>query len=177
MTNTPLHVLIIGGYGMFGLRLTKNLARYYDIEITIAGRNLNKARELQTEIATRWKKNIGIVKIDLFDEQLAARIGALDVDCVVNASGPFQGQDYRVPQACIEAGTHYLDLADDREFVADIGRLNDAALAKGLLIAAGASTVPALSSAVVDHYRSEFYALDSIRIGISPGNQIRRGIG
>lgn len=177
MPNTPLHVLICGGYGMFGLRLTNNLARHYDIEVTIAGRSIDKARALQTEIATRWHKNIGIAKIDLFDERLALRIGELDVDCVVNASGPFQGQDYRVPQACIEAGVHYIDLADDRDFVANIGKLNDAALAKGLLITAGASTVPGLSSAVVDHYRSEFYALDSIRIGVSPGNRIRRGIG
>lgn len=173
---TP-RILVLGGYGMFGIRLTRNLVRYYDVDVTIAGRNPDKARELQSEIAAHWDERVRVARIDLFADRLAARLLKLGVDVVVNASGPFQGQEYRVARACIDAGVHYLDLADDREFVAGIGALDEAARAKGLLIAAGASTVPALSSAVVDHYRPDFYRMDAIRLGISPGNQIRRGLG
>ncbi|MGI9343163.1 MAG: saccharopine dehydrogenase NADP-binding domain-containing protein, partial [Gammaproteobacteria bacterium] len=176
MADLPLNVLILGGYGMFGRRLTSNLVRHHDVDVTIAGRSLAKARALQDEIATRWHKQIGIARIDIFSDDLSSCFGALGVDCVVNASGPFQGQDYSVAEACIDAGAHYVDLADDREFVAGIDALDERAIAKSLVVTAGASSVPALSSAVVDHYRPEFYALDSIRVGISPGNQVKRGI-
>ena len=177
MSNERFRVLVLGGYGMFGRRLATNLARHYDLDVTIAGRNLDRAHELQREIATRWDRRIAVECIDLDRDNLALALLKLTPDVVVNASGPYQGLDYRVAQACIDAGVHYLDLADDREFVANISTLHEQAVDKGLLIAAGASSVPALSSAVVDHYRSEFYELESICLGISPGNRIRRGIG
>jgi len=43
---------------------------------------------------------------------------------VINASGPFQTQDYRVARAAIDAGAHYVDLTDARGFVTGIGALD-----------------------------------------------------
>jgi hypothetical protein len=43
---------------------------------------------------------------------------------VIDAAGPFQGSDYRVPSACIAAAIPYLDLADARDFVCGIGALD-----------------------------------------------------
>lgn len=91
---------------------------------------------------------------------------------VINTIGPFQTADYRVAEACIEAGVHYIDLADSHQFVAGIAQLDEAAHARGVAVISGASTVPALSGAVI---AESGLAPESVRIGISPGNNAPRG--
>ena len=89
------------------------------------------------------------VALDCSDD-LAAELRWLDAGVVVHAAGPFQGQDYAVARACIEARAHYVDLADARGYVCGIGALDEAARRSDVLVVSGASSVPALSSAVVD---------------------------
>jgi hypothetical protein len=95
---------------------------------------------------------------------------------VVNASGPFQGQDYRVAEACVQAGCHYIDLADGREFVTGIDVLNARAIHAGVLVTSGASSVPALSSAAADRLVRGLRTVEEIKVGISPGNRTERGL-
>ena len=88
----------------------------------------------------------------------SAKIGADDLkrrqaDILINATGPYQAQDYRLARTCIAAGVHYLDLADAREFVTGIVDLDAEARHAGVLVVSGASTVPGLSAAVVDLMR------------------------
>jgi hypothetical protein len=68
-----------------------------------------------------------------------------------------------------------VDLADGRDFVTGITALDDEARKAGCLLVSGASTVPALSSAVVDHLHDRFATLISIDHAISPGNRTPRG--
>ena len=109
------------------------------------------------------------VCIDAEDPQLQETLRALRVETVVHTAGPFQGQDYTVARAAIDARCHYMDLADSRQFVTGIHVLDDRAKERGLTVTSGASSVPALSCAVVDRYLPEFQRLESIRIGISSG--------
>jgi hypothetical protein len=44
----------------------------------------------------------------------------LKPNILVHASGLFQNQGYEVAAACIHNGVHYLDLADRRDFVANM---------------------------------------------------------
>ena len=97
------------------------------------------------------------------------RVRRLGAAIVIHTAGPFQGQSYAVPQACIGAGAHYLDLADGRAFVCGIKTLDAAARYNDVLVVSGASTLPALSSAVVDSLRSRFSSIDSIDHGITSG--------
>ena len=94
---------------------------------------------------------------------------------LVNASGPFQKQDYALARACIGAACHYVDLADARAFVGGIGRLDAEARAADVAVISGASSVPGLSSAVVQAFAAEFRSLEAIEIGISPGNSFDPG--
>ncbi len=43
-----------------------------------------------------------------------ALLAAHRPDLLIDAAGPFQNSDYRVPLACARAGVPYLDLADAR---------------------------------------------------------------
>jgi hypothetical protein len=79
-------------------------------------------------------------------------------------------------EACIGLGIHYLDLADGREFVQGVHALNAAAVEHGVLVVSGASTLPALSSAVIENLASAFSEIEEIDIGIAPGYSGPRGL-
>lgn len=105
-----------------------------------------------------------------------ADIAALDAFCVVDAAGPFQHQDLRFACAVIEAGCHYVDLADARDFVAAFPALDDLAKRHGVLAVTGASSTPALSHAVLDELTRGWTRVDSVEIAISPGNRAPFGL-
>ena len=109
------------------------------------------------------------VRVDAASATLSEFLKEQQVGTVIHTAGPFQGQDYTVARAAIKAGCHYIDLADGRQFVTGIEVLDADAKARGLTVTSGASSVPALSCAVVDRYLPEFERLESIRIGISSG--------
>jgi saccharopine dehydrogenase-like NADP-dependent oxidoreductase len=159
-------VLVIGGYGFFGARICGALSKNPAIRLLIAGRNSDNARRLAQQLGLAADQAVGI---DADSPGLREILRRLRVGTVIHTGGPFQGQDYAVPRACISAGCHYIDLADGRQFVAGIGALDSAAKERGLVVTSGASSVPALSSAVVDRYLPDFERLESIRIGISSG--------
>src|SRR5262245_8072980 len=94
---------------------------------------------------------------------------------VVHAAGPFQATDYRVAECCIRSGSHYIDIADGRQFVSGIGILDESARAQGLLVTSGASSVPAITYALISELNQQFGLLDTIEIALSPGNQNPRG--
>ncbi len=107
--------------------------------------------------------------MDYESPQLQKHLKDLRPSVLIHTSGPFQDQDYGVAEACVQAGCHYVDIADGRSFVSGIGILDQGAQERGVLLASGASSLPALSAAVVDRYRSSFRRLQAIRHGISAG--------
>lgn len=167
------HVLIIGGYGNFGRFISQTLARETDIQLTIAGRSKEKADTLAAElqispIAQGYQLDIR--------KPLTEHLRHLQPDIVIHTSGPFQRQGYGVAQACIEYGAHYIDLADGREFVSNITTLNKTAQDNNVLIVSGASSVPGLTSAIVDKYLPEFGHLESLDYGITTAQKTTRGL-
>lgn len=159
-------VLVLGGYGFFGLRISAALASTESVRVLVGGRDLERAKAATRAIDLSVEH---AVVLDAHDRQLADVLRRLHVDVVIHTAGPFQGQDYSVARAAIAAGCHYIDLADGRQFVAGISSLSALASAAGATVVSGASSVPALSSAVIDRYLARFERLESIRIGISSG--------
>jgi hypothetical protein len=172
----PYRVLVIGGTGFFGRRLVQRLARQGGLAVTVAGRSVASAQSLVDGLRPTAQADLSAAELDTGAPAWAERLRALAPQVVVNTAGPFQGQDYAVARACIAAGAHHLDLADGRAFVAGIGGLDAEASAAGLMVTSGASSVPALSSAVVDHLVHGWQQVDRIDIGISPGNRTDRGL-
>ncbi|HUT42221.1 MAG TPA: saccharopine dehydrogenase NADP-binding domain-containing protein, partial [Gammaproteobacteria bacterium] len=166
-------VLVIGGYGNFGRFISRSLAREPMLQLIIAGRSLDKARVFAAELAAAHRPEA--VALDI-TANLSAALGKVRPDITIHTSGPFQAQGYEVAKACIEAGSHYIDLADGRDFVAGIGSLDWEARDKGVLVVSGASSVPCLTAALVDHYRNEFGRLESLDYGITTAQQTTRGL-
>jgi hypothetical protein len=169
-------VLVIGGYGFFGRRVVEWLARQPGLHVIVAGRSAEQGQTLVQTLRRSAVSEVSCATLDVHAGGLERALQALAPQSVVHTCGPFQGQTYRVAEACIAAGAHYIDLADGREFVAGIGCLQQRALDAGLAVISGASSVPALSSTVADHLARGFTRVETIDIGISPGNRTDRGL-
>ncbi|HXF53671.1 MAG TPA: saccharopine dehydrogenase NADP-binding domain-containing protein [Hyphomicrobiaceae bacterium] len=167
-------ILIVGGYGAFGARIAERLGREDWLEIVIAGRTEAKAKEAAEALALQAAARIETAQLAA-ETTDAEQLGRLAPDIVINASGPFQHLGYGLARATIAAGAHYIDLADARAHVRDFHVLDCAAHHADVLAIAGASSVPALTTAVVDHFASRFARLRSVVYGISPGNSFDPG--
>ncbi|MBO6506103.1 MAG: saccharopine dehydrogenase NADP-binding domain-containing protein [Kordiimonadaceae bacterium] len=166
-------ILVLGGYGNFGRFICQELATDPNIQLLVAGRSMEKAKAFVETLPASGGPSP--IQLDV-GEGLEQTLLTLQPDIVINTVGPFQNQSYVVPKACINAGSHYLDLADGREFVANIGDLNSAAISKGVSVVSGASSVPALSAAVIDQFMPRFIRLESIDYGISTAQHTTRGL-
>ena len=159
-------VVVIGGTGNFGARICRRLSAATGVEVVATGR----AAQAAGSGAGRY------AQLDLDAQTLRADLAALQPAAVIHCAGPFQGQDYRVALAALGAGAHYLDLADGRDFVARFaGAVQAAAVRARRAAVSGASTLPGLSSAVIDHLLPRFSRLDSIDMAIAPGQRAPRG--
>lgn len=169
---------MLGGTGHFGARICRRLARRDGTHLVISSRSQSRA---QAFVDTLDRRGPGAVitaaAVDLSGEDLGSVLSAIGPDVVIHTAGPYQGQDYRVAEACIACGCHYVDLADGREFVAGIAALNGAAQAAGVAVVAGASTLPALSAAVVAECGTEMESIESVETCIAPAHRTPRGLG
>jgi NAD(P)-dependent dehydrogenase (short-subunit alcohol dehydrogenase family) len=161
-------VLVLGGYGGFGARLSRRLAQD-GWHVLVAGRNGSKA----ADFAATLPDATGIYADR--DGDLAGLLDAHLPTLLIDAAGPFQGSSYRVAQACIAAGVDYLDLADARDFVCGIGRLDATAKAAGVRIISGASSVPTLSGAVLRDLCAGMDSVTLVEMAISASNRATAG--
>lgn len=167
-----MRVIVVGGLGNFGARICQRLVRVPGLTVIAASRSLG------TGLHTfETGQSIVTLALDINSPDFEARLIEASPGLVIHCAGPFQSQDYTVAKAACVAGAHYLDIADGRDFVANFASSVDAqAKAAGVLAVTGASSLPGLSSAVVDHLSKSFTRLDGIRIVIAPGQRAARGI-
>jgi len=172
----PQKVLVIGGAGAFGRRLVHGLLATTDLDAVVGGRDLARAQAAADEA---WQGNYPgrstAVAINT-GTATASQLRATGASIVVDAAGPFQCQGYRLAEQSIEAGLHYIDLADSREFVSGFHSLDERARQAGVTALTGASSTPALSNAVLDCLTAGWLAVDDVEITISPGNRAPRGL-
>lgn len=164
-------ILILGGYGNFGKKIALALIKQ-NISVIIAGRNREKAESFASLLPP------SLVNVAVFDinTEFTDQLKKLRPIVVINTCGPFQNTNYDIAHTCIVCGVHYIDLADGRSFVTGITKLDESARIQNVTVISGASTVPGLSSAVIQHYQNEFSEITSLIFGISLGQQIERGL-
>ncbi|MCP4472368.1 MAG: NAD-dependent epimerase/dehydratase family protein [Gammaproteobacteria bacterium] len=171
-------ILVIGGTGHFGGRICRRLLGEPNTNLVVTSRNVSSAQNFANElgrIAPDYK--ITAESLDQSSDSFERDLEKIAPDIVVHTAGPYQGQSYRVAEACIATKCHYIDLADGRDFVEGFSQLDNQAKTADVLVVSGASTLPGLSSAVTDHYRDEFQMISSINISIAPAHQTPRGPG
>jgi saccharopine dehydrogenase-like NADP-dependent oxidoreductase len=165
-----MRVVVIGGYGNFGARVCRALSGSPAMEVVAAGRNPDSGHRGIADL------NLQHAQLDHSARDFPAALKRLAPGLVIHCAGPFQSQDYRVALAAMAAGAHYLDLADGRQFVARFSHhVHSAARAAQRLAISGASSLPALSSAVIDSLIVRLPHIEEIQIAIAPGQRAPRG--
>ncbi|MEJ5978959.1 DUF4166 domain-containing protein [Novosphingobium sp. PS1R-30] len=168
MTTKPARrVLVLGGYGGFGGRICRRLAAQGH-DVLVAGRSFAKA-------AAFCRDDPRLIPVGLERSDIVAELSQHAPDLLVDASGPFQAMDLAIPRACIAKGVHYCDIADSRRFVAAVPELDTAARQGGVVVISGASSVPALSGAVVRELSAGLDRVTAVEIAISASNRAAAG--
>jgi hypothetical protein len=169
-------VILFGAGGVFGSRLADRLLMAADCALIVGGRSA--ARCERTVILL--KQHHPAAEVECFvadrDTVTAAALRDRDAFIVVDTAGPFQASTRRLAEAAIEAGCHFIDIADARDYVAAFPALDARAREKNVLAVTGASSTPALSNAVLDALTAGWREVQSVDIAISPGNRTPRGL-
>jgi len=164
-----MRIVVIGGYGNFGARVCRGLAAA-GMEVISAGRNPEEGERTFGELPVKH------ARLDHSAPDFSTALKRLAPDLVIHCAGPFQAQSYGVARAALSAASHYFDLADGRHFVARFAQnLQSAARSADRLAVSGASSVPALSSAVISSLRARLPKIEEIQIAIAPGQRAPRG--
>jgi saccharopine dehydrogenase-like NADP-dependent oxidoreductase len=160
-------IVVLGGYGAFGSLISGQLTKFADV--VIAGRNQVTGQKFADSIGADFSL------CDAKDEK-SLRSAIAGAHIVINTAGPFLPNDYSIPGTCIEENCHYIDMADGREYVTGFIKLDAQAKDRSILACTGASTTPAVTSAMIFDLSSNFQEIDSIKIYLSAGNKNRPGV-
>jgi saccharopine dehydrogenase-like NADP-dependent oxidoreductase len=162
-----MRVVVLGGTGNFGARIVRALQDDPGIELVAAGRRVR---------AVSGAEQVRVASVDLGAEDFEVQLKSLAPEVVVHTVGPFQQQGYRVAASTLACGANYLDLADGRGFVTGfVPAVHEDAVQAGRVAICGASTLPALSSAVVDALVNDGLEPDTLEVAIAPGQRAPRG--
>jgi len=161
-------VIILGGYGGFGARLSRRLAED-GWRVLVAGRNAEAARQFAAGLPDARPL------VADRNGDLRTILEEYDPLLLIDAAGPFQGSGYDVAEACIACGVHYIDLADARDFVTGIAALDDRAREGGVAVLAGASSVPAMSGAVIAEIGRGMEEVFCVSMSISASSRATAG--
>lgn len=163
-----LRLLIVGGYGNFGGRIVELLEDETQLTLIVAGRSAQRAQDF-----CAVRKSAAELVPATFDRDgdLAAQLMHLRPAVIVDASGPFQAYGagrYRLIEAAIAQGAHYLDLADSADFVMGVAAFDAAAKAADVCVLSGVSSFPALSAAALRCLACGMTRIASIHGGLAP---------
>ncbi|MEO8102249.1 MAG: saccharopine dehydrogenase NADP-binding domain-containing protein, partial [Betaproteobacteria bacterium] len=132
-----MRIVVLGGYGNFGARISRALALDRSLIVFAAGRH--------APVAAQECSAAGIqsIVLDNSSADFAQALQGLKPALVIHCVGPFQGQGYGVARAALACGAHYIDLSDGRDFVAGFGAALEAEARRAKRLAVtGASTLP-----------------------------------
>ncbi|MCG8669465.1 MAG: saccharopine dehydrogenase NADP-binding domain-containing protein [Pseudomonadales bacterium] len=121
MADRPYDIVVFGATGFTGELTAQHLAGCNEREQlrwAIAGRSKNK---LETVIANLPdtgidKSSIGLIEADIGDFRTLKAM-ASQTKVLITTVGPYLNFGENVVKACVEAGTHYVDLTGEPEFV------------------------------------------------------------
>lgn len=109
-------IIIYGATGFTGSLGAKYMDKYSnEFKWAIAGRDSNKLEKLQNEIPGKPE----IVIADANDEQALLKLTA-STKVVASYAGPFNKYSNLLVKACVETGTHYVDITGEAIWVRDL---------------------------------------------------------
>jgi len=162
-------VVVLGAGGELGARVCRSMARVPSVELLGASRN------------ARGPAGVAMTRADVREPaSVAALLRAGDL--VVNCAGPFHYDPDALVGACIAASAHYCDLADDVAFAESVraAAAKHGAEASGVLVCAGASTIPGSAGVLARAFerapRAAEIARVSVYLSVGSRNPVSAGL-
>ena len=154
MSSDRLDVVVFGATGFVGRLVAEYLSRHAPTgtRIGLAGRSAAKLAAVQAHLgpeAAQWP----VLEADL-DEPASLAKMANAARVVLTTVGPYRRSGINLVEACVDAGTHYLDLAGEVLFIRDsIDRFHSLAMRKGVRIvhSCGFDSIPSDLGALLLH--------------------------
>ena len=160
-----MNVVVFGGHGVFGSRVSAELARLGCV-VTVAGRDVSRAAAFAKSLGPGHRA----VRADVTDVKgLAATLAGHVV--AVHCAGPFSARHHELLDACLDTGCSYVDIADDRGYAAYVRGQDTRLRARGRAAVYGCSSLPGLSLALARVARgSRGDAPSRVRVTLFIGN-------
>ncbi|MGA9398620.1 MAG: saccharopine dehydrogenase NADP-binding domain-containing protein [Anaerolineaceae bacterium] len=157
-------LLILGGYGNTGKYLAELLFKYSSADLVIAGRNLEKARQLAGEFNKPDKKQrVTAIQLDAADP-FALRQAFKGMDMVVVASSTARYTD-NIASEALKVGIDYFDVVFSNEKVRVLKAYEEKINKAGLCFITEGGFHPGLPALMVRHLADEFDHLKQARVG------------
>ncbi|WP_444904220.1 saccharopine dehydrogenase NADP-binding domain-containing protein [Microbulbifer sp. CnH-101-E] len=171
-TMTPLsssgRVLIVGGYGQVGRSIAERLAVGFPDRVTVAGRNMDKAKAVAAKIGYGTEGRA----LDIFgsnDPSVLADV-SLVIVCLDQTNTRFVEQ-------CLSLGIHYIDITADYTFLSEVEKLDNLAKQEGAAAILSVGVAPGLTNMLAAHARDQMERTDRIDILLESGLGDRHGQG
>jgi hypothetical protein len=162
-------VLVFGGYGTFGAHVCRELAAR-GVPLTVAGRDGARAEAFARTLGRGCR---GLAADVSGSDSCRAALRGHGV--AVSCAGPFHSQGAALLEACLEAGCHYADIADDRAYTALVRSRGERLGARGLAAVYGCSSLPGISGALALAARPGAGAVRRVRVTLFIGNHNPKG--
>jgi len=168
-------ILIAGGSGVFGRVLARELLKTTSARLVIAARDAHRAAAVCRSLAAPHRVEPLALDLAIPGDLSRAAQGCFAVACT---AGPFKGLPAELPRVAVEAGAHWLDIADDPRWLLPLlsrSALGRDAEHRGLAVAPGLSTTPSLSGALVRSCLERLPVARRAQITLFIGNRNSKG--
>jgi short subunit dehydrogenase-like uncharacterized protein len=158
-------IWIFGATGLSGRGVARELVDH-GVDVVLVGRDQNKLATVA--------KSVGGSADTRVVADLAELIRLVEVETpgvVVNAVGPYSATSVPLARACIAAGVHYVDQANELEPVLDLFELDDEARRGGVTLVTGAGFGVLATEALVLELRSGRHAPARAMVAAAPAVQ------
>ena len=135
--------LIYGAYGYAGRLIVREAIRR-ELRPVLAGRRQEPLEEMSDELGLPCIA-CGLEDADNLDELLQ------DIDAVLHCAGPFVRTSRPMVAACIQTGTHYLDITGEIAVFESVFRADSEARKAGLVLLPGVGLDVVPSDCLADH--------------------------
>jgi short subunit dehydrogenase-like uncharacterized protein len=152
-------LMIYGSTGFTG-RLIAQRAVEIGLAPVLAGRDEDRVRRQAELLGTPWR-TVSLDSIETLTEALS------DIEAVVHAAGPFVVTAPPMLEACLRAGTHYLDVSGELPvFREALGRDSEARRAAVMLMPGAAWSVAA-TDCLAAHVSARLPGAKYLRLGMT----------
>jgi saccharopine dehydrogenase-like NADP-dependent oxidoreductase len=152
-------ILILGGTGFTGRLVARHLLEQSDAVITIAARNLEKAKTLCDDLGRNYQGRITAVQADAADA--ASLQAAFAGQSMVIVTAPTTAHVANVTRAALDAGADYLDVQLGEKKLAYLKSLSGEIERAGRCFITEAGFHPGLPSALVRYAATHLDTIES----------------